>query len=75
VRIWDTHPHSDRRDGDIGSIEVAPGSRATVTVALPQASTAAREPQVDLATIRKFVLKQDRANQAREFYLVRVWLE
>lgn len=75
LRIRDEHPHRDRRNGDIGTIEVAPRSRETVTLGLPQAPTAAKETPIDLAAVQGVVLKRRSANQAREFYLVRIWLE
>jgi len=75
LRIRDKDPHHDRRNGDIGTIEVAPRSRKTVTVKLPQARASVKEMPIDFTAIYGFVLKRNSANQSREFYLMRIWLE
>lgn len=74
VRIRDGNERGTRPPSDVGTIEVPPRSRATRMLPL-RSPVAERDAQIDYAAIRGLILRRHPANQAQEFYLMRIWLE
>jgi hypothetical protein len=66
------------RSGDTGfrrSIELAPHSRAIQSVALTALTSGTRRAQIDTSRVHSVVIARARGNRAREFYLMRIWLD
>jgi hypothetical protein len=75
VRVRDRSQGNDRQMGYLGRIEIAPRSRATHVIALRDFTAAEGRAYVDPAVVRSIVLARNPSNRAREFYLIRIWLE
>ena len=75
VRVRDRSQGNDRQMGYLGRIEIAPRSRATHVIALREFTAAEGRADVNTAMVRSIVLTRDPSNRAREFYLMRIWLE
>jgi len=75
VRVRDRSQGSDRQLGYLGRIEIAPRSSATHVIALREFTAAEGRAYVDTANVRSIVLTRNPSNSAREFYLLRIWLE
>ena len=66
---------NDRQAGYLGTIEIAPRSRATHVIALREFTAAEGRAHVNPAIVNSIVLTRNPSNRAREFYLMRIWLE
>ena len=75
VRVRDRSQGNDRQLGYLGRIEIAPRSRATHVIALREFTAAEGRAYVNPAIVRSIVLSRNPSNRAREFYLMRIWLE
>jgi hypothetical protein len=75
VRVRDRNQGNDRQSGYLGTIEIAPRSRATHVIALREFTAAVGRAYVNPAIVRSIVLTRNPSNRAREFYLMRIWLE
>jgi hypothetical protein len=75
VRVRDHSQGNDRQTGYLGRIEIAPRSRATHVIALREFTAAEGRAYVNIAMVRSIALTRDPSNRAREFFLMRVWLE
>lgn len=75
VQIRDRRQHRERRSGYRRSIEIAPHSRRTWTIPLAHLASAQGTARVDTAIVSSIVLSRHPANQAKEFYVVRIWLD
>jgi hypothetical protein len=75
LRVFDQPHGRSRHTGYRGSIAIAPHSRAIHSVALAALASGTGQAQVDTSRIHSVVIARARANRAREFYLVRIWLD
>jgi len=75
VRVRDHSQRSDRRAGYFETIEIGPHSRKTHLIALRNLTAAAGRAYVNPASVNLIGLTQNPANLARNFYVMRIWLE
>jgi len=75
VHVRDRSQSNDRRAGYLGTIEIAPRSRATRVIALQEFTAAEGRAYVNPAMVHSIVLTRSPSNRAQEFYLMRIWLE
>ena len=75
VRIRDRSSGSDRRRGILGTIEIPPQTRGTASLSLNDPDRVREDSPLDLAEVRGLVLVRGRGSRAREFYVLRIWLE
>ena len=75
LRVFDQPHGRSRHTGYRGSIEIAPHSRTIHSVALAALVSGSGERQIDTSRVHSVVIARARANRAREFYLMRIWLD
>ena len=75
VRVRDQYPRRERSQRDIGDLEIPPGSRQTLHLALPLPATAGLAAPFDLEGVRAAVLTSSPGNRAAAFYVAKIWLE
>jgi hypothetical protein len=75
LHVRDRSQSNDRQAGYLGTIEIAPHSRATHVIALREFTAAEGRAYVNPAIVNSIVLSRNPSNRAAEFYLVRIWLE
>jgi len=75
VHVRDRSQSNDRQAGYLGRIEIAPHSRATHVIALREFTSAEGRAYVNPTIVDSIVLTRSPSNRAREFYLMRIWLE
>lgn len=75
VRVRDRRSGSDRRRGVLGTIEIPPQTRGTASLRLNDPDRVHEDLPVDLADVRGLVLVRGPGSRAREFYVLRIWLE
>lgn len=75
VRIRAGRSASDRQRGVLGTIEIPPETRGTATLRLTGPGRDRAVPPVDLADVHALVLVRGAGSRAREFYVLRIWLE
>jgi hypothetical protein len=75
LRVRDRTQRKNRRSGYQGSIEVAPNSRVVRSVALTKLTSGEGTARVDISQVNSVVIARDSANRAREFYVMRIWLD
>jgi hypothetical protein len=75
VQIRDRHQRRERQSGYRRSIEIAPHSRRTWTIPLAHLASGEGTARVNTAIVSSIVLSRHPANQATEFYVLRIWLD
>jgi hypothetical protein len=75
LRVFDQRQQRNRRTGFRGSIELAPYSRAVHTFALDTMNSGETGAPTDTSLVHSVVIARAGSNRAREFYLVRIWLD
>ena len=75
LQIRDRRHRQDHRSGYHGSVKLAPHSRGVLSVALSELTTGEGATRVDISEVAFVMIARSRANQAREFYVMRIWLE
>ena len=75
LRVFDQLRGRNSGTGFRGSIELAPHSRAIQSVALTTLISEAVGAQFDTSRVESIVIARAHANRAREFYLMRIWLD
>lgn len=75
TRIYDVHHADNRRFGYYLPIEVPPYGVSTQRIPLAMLGAADGEHHVDLSAVTGIVFYGMRADDARDFYLMKVWLE
>jgi hypothetical protein len=75
LRVFDRRNDRNRHTGLRGSIELAPRSRAVRSYALDTMNSGETETPTDMSRIHSVVIAKAGSNRAREFYLVRIWLD
>jgi len=75
LRVFDQPHGRSRHTGYRGSIQIAPHSRAIQSVALAALSSGTGEARIDTSRVQSVVIARAGTNRAREFYLMRIWLD
>ncbi len=75
LRVFDQPHGRSRPTGYRGTFAIAPHSRAVHSVALTALAAGTGEAQVDISRLHSVVIARARASRAREFYLMRIWLD
>ena len=75
LRVFDQFYGRGRHSGYRGSFEIAPHSRAIQSVALTALNSGTGEARTDTSRVHSIVIARAGANRAREFYLMRIWLD
>ena len=75
LRVFDQLHGRSRHTGYRGAIEIAPHSRAIHHVALTTLVSGTGGAQIDTSRVHSVVIARARGNHAREFYLMRIWLD
>jgi hypothetical protein len=74
LRVFDRHGRGHRA-GYRGPIKVPPHSRVIQSVALRSLNSKTDDAQTDTSNVHSIVIARASANRAREFYLIRIWLD
>ncbi len=75
VWIRDRSQHGSRKAGHRSVVEIPPRARRIVPVALSGLAAATAPAQVDTTHVHSVILLRSKANEAHEFYLLRLFLE
>jgi hypothetical protein len=74
LRVFDRHGRGHRA-GYRGSVEIAPHTRAIQSVPLTALNSRTGDAQTDTSNVHSIVVARASSNRAREFYLIRIWLD